>query len=267
MSNVSYSVLLGDRVAVDSQPTKSGRGVVSQKGWDEAVLRATAERLRDAGVDASIVELTPHCTVPNASDACALVVRNFQPEFCNKLLETFKTTKFDSFTKMYGKVCDAHSRHIVYFDETAVAPSREDCQHTVLAWGDQPQLAGILDWMRSTLGNCDDITIGCGLKYPDIDRCGISWHGDAERKKTALVRLGPNSERHPLHFAWFHKHDRVSEVVSIHLSHGDMVLYSDKAMGYDWKKSSIPTVRHATGFLKQGAHPKMTRGKKRDRVM
>tara|TARA_X000001036_G_scaffold130883_1_gene123744 strand:+ start:2368 stop:3174 length:807 start_codon:yes stop_codon:yes gene_type:complete len=263
MSNVSYSVLFGDRVG---RSTRTCRGTLAGGGWDEPFLRETRDALVDKGVDASIVELTPACDVPSAADACVLVVRNFNPELCDLVLGKLSNTKFDTFTKMYGKVRDAHSRHIVYIDDVAVPPNREECQHSVWSWHDQPELSAVREWMGARIGACDDVTIGCALKYPDIDRCGISWHGDAERRKTALFRLGPNSERHPLHFAWFHKHDRVSDVVSIHLSHGDMVLYSDKAMGYDWKKSSIPTVRHATGFLKQGAHPKMTRGRKRDRI-
>lgn len=267
MSNVSYSVVFGDHCAIDDHnPNQRGLGAVAEKGWDEDFLRQTASKLREQGVDAEIVELTPHCEVAGAADACVLVVRNFNQQLCDTLYGNIDTFKFDDFKKMYGKVCDSHSRHLLYIGNTASAPNREESKHTVLPWEDEPELRGIRDWMRSSIGQCDEISVGCVLKYPNIERCGISWHGDGDRKKTALFRLGPNSERHPLHFAWFHRHDIVSPVISVELKHGDFIMYSAKATGADFKKSSIPTVRHATGFLKQGAHPKMTRGKKRERI-
>jgi hypothetical protein len=34
------------------------------------------------------------------------------------------------------------------------------------------------------------------------------------------------------------------------LNHGDIYIMSDKAVGYDWKKRKIPTLRHAAGCKK-----------------
>lgn len=77
--------------------------------------------------------------------------------------------------------------------------------------------------------------------------CGIGYHGDAERKKTIGCRLGDTMN---LHFQWFIKHkpiDPNSCHYSFILNSGDVYIMSSKAVGNDWKKSTIPTLRHACG--------------------
>jgi hypothetical protein len=56
-------------------------------------------------------------------------------------------------------------------------------------------------------------------------------------------------------------------VVTVHLQHGDYLVSSAKAVGTDWKVRKVPTLRHATGFLSQGAAPRATaKAEKRKRA-
>ena len=69
--------------------------------------------------------------------------------------------------------------------------------------------------------------------YHDIEKCGISFHGDAERKIVVcgklkifrkfffyfLARLGHSL---PMHFQWFYKLQPVGERVVFTLNHGDI---------------------------------------------
>lgn len=83
-----------------------------------------------------------------------------------------------------------------------------------------------------------------GNYYYDIDKCGIGWHGDAERKKVIGMRLGESCD---LHFWWYYNAKRIKKKISIPLEHGDIYIMNFKASGNDWKSKKIYTLRHATG--------------------
>jgi hypothetical protein len=55
----------------------------------------------------------------------------------------------------------------------------------------------------------------------------------------------------PLNFHWYHKSNPIGEKFVINLDHGDMYIMSQKAIGQDWKKSSMLTLRHSAGNVKQ----------------
>jgi hypothetical protein len=77
--------------------------------------------------------------------------------------------------------------------------------------------------------------------------CGIGYHGDTERSIVIGARLG---EPIPLHYQWYYRSQPVGNNVSINLESGDIYAMSEKAVGNDWKKSSILTLRHAAGSRK-----------------
>ena len=48
-----------------------------------------------------------------------------------------------------------------------------------------------------------------------------------------------------LHFNWFYNSKSVGETLKLTLNNGDMYIMSEKAVGNDWKKRSIYTLRHS----------------------
>ena len=82
-----------------------------------------------------------------------------------------------------------------------------------------------------------------GNLYFDKSKCGIGYHGDAERIKVAAIRIGSM----PLVYSWFYKHKAVGDRFYIDLDDGDFYVMSEIATGNKWKSSSIPTLRHAAG--------------------
>ena len=80
--------------------------------------------------------------------------------------------------------------------------------------------------------------------YYDMSKCGIGYHGDAERKKVIAMRMGQSM---PLYYQWFQNSKPVGERIKIELGDGDMYVMSEKAVGTDWLKKKTPTLRHATG--------------------
>lgn len=51
----------------------------------------------------------------------------------------------------------------------------------------------------------------------------------------------------PLYYQWFHQGEKVGPLFETILSNGDIYFMSDKAVGHDWKRPSIYTLRHAAG--------------------
>ena len=69
--------------------------------------------------------------------------------------------------------------------------------------------------------------------------------GDAERKITIGARFGATN--FPLRFRWFRRFQPVGEELKIDLKPGDLYFMCEKAVGRDWLKSKIYTLRHAAG--------------------
>ena len=62
------------------------------------------------------------------------------------------------------------------------------------------------------------------------------------------IRTGNNTM--PLHYQWFYKSKPIGENFSLDITPGDLYVMSEKAVGTDWKKKSILTLRHASGAPK-----------------
>lgn len=86
-------------------------------------------------------------------------------------------------------------------------------------------------------------------RYFNTAKCGIGWHGDAERRLVWGVRVGDATSNMPLMFQAFHRHEQVGPKTTIQLNPGDVYVMSEVAVGRDWKSSSLVTWRHAAGSL------------------
>jgi len=86
-----------------------------------------------------------------------------------------------------------------------------------------------------------------GNYYYDINKCGIGYHGDSERKKVVGMRFGESCN---LHYWWYYQSKRINNRISIPLDNGDIYIMNFKAAGTDWKKRNIYTLRHSTGCEK-----------------
>lgn len=89
-----------------------------------------------------------------------------------------------------------------------------------------------------------------GNFYQDggVKDTGVGYHGDAERRMVIAIRTGNNMM--PLHYQWFFKSEPIGKNFSVDIAPGDLYVMSEKAVGTDWKKKSILTLRHASGAAK-----------------
>jgi hypothetical protein len=151
----------------------------------------------------------------------------------------------DSKAFMYGRVVEKRARHNLVFADFDQQPDYADGKGTVVDFKHVP----LLDYIRSTLQTIlqvsDKEPLICeGNFYYDVAKCGIGFHGDAERFKVIGLRVG---ETMPLRYSWFYKHKVVGPHLDVLLQDGDMYVMSEKTTGNDWKKNSQYTLRHAAG--------------------
>jgi alkylated DNA repair dioxygenase AlkB len=80
-------------------------------------------------------------------------------------------------------------------------------------------------------------------------RCGSGvHHGDTERTRVICLSIGGRA--YPLRWQWFHRNKAVGAPFDVTLESGDVYVMSEKAVGQDWKRSSLFTLRHAAGAAK-----------------
>ena len=156
--------------------------------------------------------------------------------------------EYDKQAFMYGRVVNKHARWNLCFDEESRAPSYEDGKGRIVGYKEVPRMALLKSAIEEMMG-----PKAMGLKvesnyYFDTNKCGIGYHGDGERRKVIGVRLGYSAM--PMYWQWYYQGETVGEPVIIPLFPGDMYIMSEKAVGTDWKKKTIPTLRHATGAMK-----------------
>ena len=152
----------------------------------------------------------------------------------------------DTKALMWGKVKNKVARHNLCFDTISQRADYEAGKGTIVDFRDTPMLHKVRENLETFVGKK-----GRGLKcemnkYYDVEKTGIGFHGDAERKKVIAIRLGASAEV-PLVFRWYLQHKPVGNPVRLTLDSGDMYIMSEKATGFDWRKPSQLTLRHAAG--------------------
>lgn len=181
--------------------------------------------------------------------ATLLVIRNGASAFngdADLLHEEQKSLEYDS--KMYnkGRVCNKKARYNICFSDESQEPDYENKMGRIVAFDDVPHLSQVKDNIVNFLKeyNIDvDLKVE-GNHYYDINKCGIGYHGDKERKIVVGLRLGATI---PIVYQWYYRRNPVGDRVLVNLNHGDIYIMSDKAVGNDWLRSIIYTLRHAAG--------------------
>ena len=185
-----------------------------------------------------------HSINDSNNKAYVYIIKNVFPDHI-ELYNELKNLNWDTKAYMYGRVVNKHARYNLCFADFNQEPDYENGKGRIIKINDVPGLKKINDTI-SVLPNCNNLKVE-GNYYYDIDKCGIGFHGDSERKKVIGVRLGAS---YPIVYQWYHKKEPISEIINIPIDSGDIYIMSEKAVGTDWKSSSIKTLRHAAGSSK-----------------
>ena len=76
-----------------------------------------------------------------------------------------------------------------------------------------------------------------GNNYYDNTKCGIGYHGDGERRRVIALR-------------WFQNSSPQGDAFEFVFNGGDLYIMSEIAVGTNWKKKKIMTLRHSAGCSK-----------------
>jgi hypothetical protein len=211
-------------------------------------LGATCELIH---LNTQIKDLVPKEEYEKIKDAYLLVVRNGTEYILgtgktNELYMEQEALKKDTKAFMYGRVVNKKARHNLCFSDFDQEADFENKKGTVVNFNRVQLTKKIRETIPKIITNQIVNKLQCeGNYYYDVKTTYIGFHGDTEREIVIAVRLGCDF---PLYYQWFNKGKKVGPLFETILSHGDIYFMSDKAVGHDWKRPSIYSLRHAAGL-------------------
>ena len=161
--------------------------------------------------------------------------------------------------RIRGKVLNKHARkNICYVKNLDQEPNYLEGKGRIVDLLKKKALNSVVDKMIDELNNiliqqnCNSrvvINVVEGNHYYDLNKTGIGFHGDTERVVVICLTIGGGGN-YPMRWSWFINGKPCGEPIDIGLNDGDLYIMSEKAVGSDWKKRIIYTLRHAAGCKK-----------------
>ncbi len=228
-------------------------GQLATDGFNLEDLTKIEESMEKSGVRCELIHLNPYLPAvfqgASSEPAYILVIRLGVNYFLNTqnamdLLVEQSRLQPDTKAFMYGRVVNKKARHNLCFSPEGQEPNYENKKGRIVPYSDVPLLNFLRLSFPSKFGPKAENLVIEGNYYYDVTKCGIGFHGDAERKRVIGVRLGAPL---PLHYQWFLESKPVGTRVKLIINHGDIYIMSEKAAGTDWKKKKTLTLRHAAG--------------------
>ena len=181
-----------------------------------------------------------------AENAYFLVIKNCLRK-SKKLKNELLNLEWDKKAFMKGRVVNKKARYNLCFSDFDQDPDYENGKGRVYDYNKLKYLKKLKSKIDKIMRKCNiHSEIQCeGNYYYDTKSCFISPHGDYERKIVVGVRLG---EDFPFYYQWYQNSKKIGNELKIILSDGDMYFMSSKAVGKDWHKKIICTLRHAAGY-------------------
>jgi hypothetical protein len=254
------TITFGDQAENHAGMEKLGMLVEKGEGFNLEDLKYIKQRMEEIGSSCELIKLElldKDEMVDVSEDGYILIIRDGVNKLigsCSdftheKILEEHIGLNVDKYAWMKGRVVNKHARWNLCFDEESREPDYENKKGRIVGYDVIPITQMLLSQIRNYFGPKTVGLKGEGNYYYDKSKCSIGFHGDSERRKVIGVRLG-NGESTPLHYQWFKNGEAVGKRIVLPLNGGDMYVMNEKAVGTDWKKRSIYTLRHATGCEK-----------------
>ena len=191
--------------------------------------------------------------------ASVLIIRNYIDEYKQyKIFEEMDSFEWDSkyWDNRRKKVLNKHARkNVVFVDNKTQKPNFEKKKGTIINTKELKHLfslkKNLISKIKNSLKESKTKSIPLiieGNRYFDLKKCGIGYHGDSERTRVICLSIG--SDNYPMQWQWFKNSKPIGEPYKVYLNSGDIYIMSEKAVGQEWKKRSIFTLRHAAGAKK-----------------
>lgn len=182
-------------------------------------------------------------------EANVLIVRNFFKDFSENLKEELEIIETDKkyYDRRRKKVLNKHARHNVCFDDVEQEPDYENKKGRIVSFENVPYVNQIRNLIPKYFGKKYGNLKAELNHYYDINKCGIGYHGDTERKWVFGAKIGDSMT---LCYQWYKRGKKIGNRIDLNLNDGDLYIMSEKAVGFDWKRRTIMTLRHASGCHK-----------------
>lgn len=271
-NNETWTITFGE--CVENHAGMQKIGETSDEGFDIKELENAAEIIKDQGFDVELIKLNeylPENMQDDAEEAAVLVVRDGIKMFFNEEKEKEiekeskdidekdeeKYSEYDEFvaevyaTKdivdkkawMKGRVVNKKARYNLCYADYSQKADFENKKGTIINFDNVKKLEKIRKKLPELLGDKAK-NLFAELNYYYYDKAYIGWHGDTERSRVIGLRLGSPFS---LMYNWYQMGNPIGEKCEFVLYSGDFYIMSHKAVGTDWKKRKICTLRHAAG--------------------
>jgi hypothetical protein len=249
MSNKCYTITYGD--VAENHAKMQKIGTLHENGYSIEKLLEIEEKLKSIGLITEMINLNEDID-ESFEEARVLVIRGAVQHIFSELeldtkdlMEENDNLTMDKHALMRGRVVNKHARWNLCFADEDQEPNYEDGKGRIVSWSHIPMMSRIREVIAEWT---EDVPLNAEANYYyDISKCGIGFHGDGERKKVVAIRMG---ETMPLYYQWYQNSNPVGKLFEITLNDGDMYIMSEKAVGFDWLKKKVATLRHAAGSKK-----------------
>lgn len=257
--NIESSVItltFGDQAENHVGMEQLGKMVDIGQGFNRNDLEQIRDKMQSIGASVELYDLNDNDDNENKEQASLLVIRNGVNAILHDLgieekhIDMFheqSSLNVDKKAFMYGRVVNKNARWNLCFDEKSHDPDYQNGKGRIIAFDDVPITNAVMNSFPTYFGDKARDLKGEGNYYFDTQKCGIGFHGDSERRKVIAIRLGSSLD---MHYQWFKDGKPSGKRIIIPLHGGDIYIMSEKAVGTDWKRKKIYTLRHATGCKK-----------------
>jgi len=246
----TYTITFGE--CAENHVGMQQLGKAGAAGLELADLVGAMKKFEAAGYACELVDLGELSSEPGLPAAYVLIVRGGVSGLLGgrpaaELEAEHGALDHDKKAFMYGRVVNKKARHNLCFADKGQMPDYEAGEGRVVAFNAVPLTSAIRATLPDYFGAKATKLYAEGNYYYNVAKCGIGFHGDAERRIVIAARLGAAM---PLHFQWYRAGEPLGKRIKLVLEGGDLYAMSSKAVGSDWRKNTIATLRHAAGAAK-----------------
>lgn len=254
MNNQAICITAGEQSENHVGMQKNGYGLANV-GFSFLDLKHFDENLKKKGIICQFYNLKDYLKddvedLTIIEDAAILIIKNGLKDLCDiDSKEMLKEQLSFEWDKHYWdvrrkKVLNKIARHNLCYGNEGQEPDYENKLGRIIALSNAPNLKKWKDSLETFFGpKANNLELEGNLYY-DVKKCGIGFHGDGERKKVIACSLGKSR---PIVWQYYYNCKVVGKRIEVLLEDGDMYIMSEKASGFDWKRKSIYTLRHAAG--------------------
>lgn len=250
VKNKAWVLTLGEQSENHVGMVKYGNGL-SEKGYSVEELREMKKKFEEMNCECEIVRLNDFVDV-ECEEAHVLIMRNCVDKLLGdgtnkKMVSKMLSLKWDDkyWDTRRSKVLNKKARYNLCFGDKSKESDLENGVGTVVGYDEVEILKSMKTKIEEIIG---EDKLECeGNYYYNAKTCGIGFHGDSERKKVIGISLCTEDVVREINWIWYKNSVRVGQRAKVFLKNGDCYVMSEKASGFDWKKRSLTTLRHAAG--------------------